>query len=187
MYDSAILRVLAIETGSSIRANALNHWGIFQAPSFILLMCLCVHKAYLYVCVCVCTFSTCLQVICKVRIKPRDAMQVIMKWLVWVQETELRSSKKLGSILSCYSFSWQQALWSAEPSSHNIINSFLTIVIVQSRSYSCDRFAFSLPVKNELMLLKCWLKQICRRVNGFLPPLAFYTHDKLKSRVTNFH
>lgn len=127
----------------------------------------------LCVCMCVCTFSTCVQVLCKARKKPRAAMQVIMTWLVWVQKIELRSSKKLGSILSCYSFFWQPASLSAEPSSHNIINSFLTIVIVESRSYSCDRLAFSLPVKNELMFLKCWLKQICRRANGFLHPWHF--------------
>lgn len=155
----AILWVLAIEPKSSIRANALNHWDIFQAPSFISLMCLCVHTN---VCVYVCTFATCVQVLSKARIRPRDAVQVITTWLVWVQGTESRSSKKVGSILIFYSFSWHQAPLSAEPSSRNIIHLFLSIVIVESCSYSCDRFAFSLPVKNELMFLKCWLKQICR-------------------------
>lgn len=150
-------------------SKSLSH---LPCPKFYFInVSLCAQN--LCICMCVCTFSTCVQVLCKARKKPRAAMQVIMTWLVWVQETELRSSKKLGSILSCYSFSWQPASLSAEPSSHNIINSFLTIVIVESHSYSCDRFAFSLPVKNELMFLKYWLKQICRRVNGFLHPWHF--------------
>lgn len=153
----AILWVLAIEPGSSIRTNALNHWAVFQAPSFILLMCLCVHTN-MCMHVCACTFETCMQVLSKARIRPRDAVQVVMTWLVWVQGTQSRSSKKVGSILSFYSFSWHQAPLLAEPSSHNIVNSFLSIVIVESCSYSCDRFAFRLPVKNELIFLKCWLK-----------------------------